>query len=95
MTVGRVTEITAISPTSFEDAIREAVASFSEQFRGVREAWLKESRVIIEDGNVTGFQGQPDSHLRPRRRASARSLVNSHLTPVYTWRVVSGGVAAK
>ena len=56
MTVGRVTEITAISPTSFEDAIREAVASFSEQFRGVREAWLKESRVIIEDGNVTGFQ---------------------------------------
>jgi len=56
MTVGRVTEITAISPTSFEDAIREAVAGFSEQFRGVREAWLKESRVIIEDGNVVGFQ---------------------------------------
>ena len=56
MTVGRVTEITAISPTSFEDAIRQAVASFSGEFRNVREAWLKESRVIIEGGEVTGFQ---------------------------------------
>jgi len=56
MTVGRVTEITAISTTSFEDAIREAVASFSEQFRDVREAWVKEERALIQDGEVVGFQ---------------------------------------
>jgi len=56
MTVGRVTEITAISPTSFDEAIKEAVGSFSEQFRGVQEAWINEMRVLIEDGNVAGYQ---------------------------------------
>jgi len=57
VSVARVTEISAISPESFEAATREAIISFTTQFRGVREAWVKEQKVLIgEDNSVAGYQ---------------------------------------
>lgn len=55
-TIGRVTEITAKSDTSFEDAINSAVARANSTLRNVRSAWVKEQSVSIEDGRVTGYQ---------------------------------------
>ncbi len=54
--VARVTEITARSTKSFEDAIRVGVERASRTLRHVRGAWIKEQHVEIEDGEVVGYQ---------------------------------------
>jgi dodecin len=55
-TIGRVTEITAKSDVSFEEAIESAIARANETLRNVRSAWVKEQRVSVEDGRVAGYQ---------------------------------------
>jgi dodecin len=56
MSVARVTELSATSETSFEDAINEAVARATSTLRGVEGAWVKDQNVLIEDGNITGYK---------------------------------------
>ena len=56
MTVARVTEISASSPKSFEDAIRVAIARAGETLRNVRSAWVKEQQVTVKDGKVAEFR---------------------------------------
>jgi flavin-binding protein dodecin len=55
-TVARVTEITARSGKSFEDAIRVGVERATKTLRHVRGAWVKEQHVEIEDGKIVGYQ---------------------------------------
>lgn len=54
--VARVTEVSATSDTSFEDAITLAVERASETLRNVRSAWVKEQRVRVEGGAIVGYQ---------------------------------------
>jgi dodecin len=56
MSVARVTELSATSETSFDDAVKEAVARATETLRGVEGAWVKDQNVLIEDGNITGYK---------------------------------------
>jgi len=56
MSVARVTELSATSETSFEDAINEAVARATKTLRGVEGAWVKDQNVLIEDGNIKGYK---------------------------------------
>ncbi len=56
MSVARVTELSAVSETSFEDAINEAVARATKTLRGVEGAWLKGMNVSIEDGNIKAYR---------------------------------------
>ena len=56
MSVARVTELSATSETSFEDAINVAVARATKTLRGVEGAWVKDMNVMIEDGNITGYK---------------------------------------
>ena len=56
MSIARVTELSATSDTSFEDAINEAVARATKTLRGVEGAWVKDMNVMIEDGNITGYK---------------------------------------
>jgi len=56
MTVARVTEISATSKTSFDDAVKEGVARASETLRNVKSAWVKEEKVVVENGKVTEYQ---------------------------------------
>jgi flavin-binding protein dodecin len=56
MSVARVTEISAIAPNSFEDAIQEGIARATSTLRGVVGAWVKDMNVVIEDGNITGYK---------------------------------------
>jgi len=46
-TVARVTEISAKSDTSFEDAINVAVSRASQTLRGVTAAWVKEQTLTL------------------------------------------------
>ncbi|MBA3491901.1 MAG: dodecin domain-containing protein [Rubrobacteraceae bacterium] len=56
MSVARVTELSATSETSFEDAINEAVARATRTLRGIEGAWVKDMNVNIEDGKITGYR---------------------------------------
>jgi dodecin len=56
VSVARVTELSATSETSFEDAINEAVARATRTLRGVEGAWVKDMNVNIEDGKITDYR---------------------------------------
>jgi flavin-binding protein dodecin len=55
-TVARVTEITARSDTSFEDAIKLGLNRATSTLRGVTSAWVKEQSVDVSDGNIVGYR---------------------------------------
>lgn len=54
--VARVTEISARSTVSFEDAIKAGVERASETLRHVTSAWVKEHQVRVENGQVAEYQ---------------------------------------
>ena len=54
--VARVTEISAISEKSFEDAIRMGVERASQTLRNVQSAWVKEQEVEIANDKITGYK---------------------------------------
>ena len=56
MTVARVTEMSAISDKSFEDAINMAVNRATQTLRNVESAWVKDQNVLIENNNITGYK---------------------------------------
>jgi dodecin len=56
MTIARVTELSAISEQSFEDAINMAVNRATSTLRGVESAWVKDMNVLIENDNITGYK---------------------------------------
>lgn len=56
MSVARVTELSATSQTSFEDAINQAINRATSTLRGVEGAWIKDQNVLIQDGNITGYK---------------------------------------
>ena len=56
-TVARVTEISATSDTSFEDAVKIGIERATQTLRGVRSAWVKEQEVQVGDGGtVSGYK---------------------------------------
>lgn len=55
-TVARVTEITARSDTSFEDAIRLGIERASQTVRNITGAWVKEQKVEVSDGAIVAWQ---------------------------------------
>lgn len=55
-TVARVTEISSRSERSFEDAINGGIDRATQTLRNVESAWVKEQRVTVRDGKVSGYQ---------------------------------------
>jgi len=56
MSVARVTEITAGSPKSFEDAVQIGIARAEKTLDKVRGAWVKEQKVAVEDGRISEYR---------------------------------------
>jgi flavin-binding protein dodecin len=56
MAIARVTELSATSPTSFDDAIEQGVARATKTLRNVKSAWVKEQRVEITNDKVSEYQ---------------------------------------
>jgi hypothetical protein len=54
--VARVTEISAESPESFEEAVRVGIERATATLRNVKSAWIKEQHVMVQDGSVAGFR---------------------------------------
>jgi dodecin len=54
--VARVTEISARSDTSFEDAVKIGIDRANATLRNVTSAWIKEQSVEINNGTVSGYR---------------------------------------
>ncbi len=56
MTVARVTELSATSDQSFEDAVNIGVNRATSTLRNVESAWVKDMNVMIENGRITSYK---------------------------------------
>ena len=56
MSVARVTEITASSTQSFDDAIRQGIARVSKTLENVKGAWVQNQEVVTEDGSIKEYR---------------------------------------
>lgn len=54
--VARITEISARSDTSFEDAINIGIERATKNLRNVKGAWVKEQEVIIDNGSPSAYE---------------------------------------
>jgi len=56
MSVAKVTEISATSAKSFEDAIQQGLTRAGKTLRNIRGAWIKEQHVRCDQGRIVEFQ---------------------------------------
>jgi len=56
MSIARTTEITASSKKGFEDAIKNGIKRFSKTIKHVEGAWVKEQKVVVDNGDVSEFR---------------------------------------
>ena len=56
MSVAKVSEISATSSKSFEDAIQQGLARAAKTLRNIRRAWIKEQQVRCENVRIVEYQ---------------------------------------
>lgn len=56
MSVARVTEISAGSATSFEDAIKKGVDRATKTLKNVEGAWIQEQKVTVSNGGIAEYR---------------------------------------
>ncbi len=56
MSIAKVTEISASSKESFEDAIKKGIKRADETLDKIQGAWVNEMTVKVDDGEVTEYR---------------------------------------
>jgi hypothetical protein len=56
MTVARVTEISATSPQSFDDAVKQGLERANKTLRNVEGCWIKDMNVQVHEGEIKGYR---------------------------------------
>jgi flavin-binding protein dodecin len=56
MSVAKVSEISATSSKSFEDAIQQGLERAGQTLRHIRGAWIKEQHVRCHEGRIAEYQ---------------------------------------
>ncbi len=56
MTVAKVTEISAASTTSFDDAMKEGLARAAKTLKNISGAWIQDQKVDIENGQIVRYR---------------------------------------
>ncbi|MGQ0429964.1 MAG: dodecin family protein [Gammaproteobacteria bacterium] len=56
MTVAKVSEITATSSKSFDDAIRKGIQRAGKTLKNLTGAWVADQEVMIDKGKVSGYR---------------------------------------
>ncbi len=56
MSVAKVSEITASSAKSFEDAIQQGITRATKTLDQVQGAWIQDQEVAVEDGKITEYK---------------------------------------
>ena len=56
MSVARVTEITAASAKSFDDAIRVGIDRAIKTLQNVRGAWIQDQEIVVQGDKITEYR---------------------------------------
>ena len=56
MSVAKVSEISATSAKSFDDAIQQGLTRAGKTLREIQRAWVKEQHVRVANGRITEYQ---------------------------------------
>ncbi len=56
MSVARVTEITASSTSSFEDAVKTGIARANKTLQNVEGAWIQDQKIVVKDGEIAEYR---------------------------------------
>ena len=56
MSVAKVSEITAESTKSFEDAIRIGIERANKTLENVTSAWIQDQEVEVDKGKIAGYK---------------------------------------
>ncbi len=56
MSVAKVSEISASSTKSFEDAIAQGIARATKTLKNVKGAWVNEQSLVIEDDKIVEYR---------------------------------------
>lgn len=56
MSVARITEISATSRKSFDDAVKQGVKRASETLDGITSAWVADQEVAVKNGAVSEYR---------------------------------------
>lgn len=56
MSVAKVTEISASSTKSFDDAVAVGIARAGKTLKGIKGAWIKEQSVVVSENNITEYR---------------------------------------
>jgi len=56
MTVAKVSEITATSSKSFEDAITSGIKRANKTLKNVSGAWIADQEVVIDKGKIVEYK---------------------------------------
>jgi dodecin len=56
MSVAKVIEITASSPTSFDDAVNTGIAKAAETLHNIKGAWVSEQTVKVENNAINEYR---------------------------------------
>ncbi len=58
MSVAKHIELTADSPNSFEDAVKNGVAKAGDTVDGITAVWIQGQQALVENGAVTTYRVQ-------------------------------------
>jgi flavin-binding protein dodecin len=56
MTVAKVSEISATSDKSFDDAMRQGLARANKTLKNITGAWVADQEIIVVKGKITGYR---------------------------------------
>jgi len=56
MPIAKISEISATSTKSFEDAIQQGITRATKTLRNVRSVWIKEQHVRVQNGRLSEYQ---------------------------------------
>ena len=70
----RVTEVIGTSPTSWEDAAKNAVETAAKTLRDLRVGEVVQLDMTIEDGSVTNYRATGEHLLQVRARMTPSRL---------------------
>ena len=56
MSIAKVTEVTASSKISFEDALQQGIARADKTLKNVEGAWIQEQKVIVKGGQIVEYR---------------------------------------
>lgn len=56
MSVAKISEISASSTVSFEDAVRKGISRASKTLSNISGAWVSEQKVDVENGEISRYR---------------------------------------